>query len=143
MYSEKLKKLVLDKTPLKFRIKDAQQSKEFQEFLFALNVNWGSNEKEIQSINTKFLYYDPKYNHITRGDSEFNFIDHENSEFCLENDCVIEEKKDKYQTANKIEIPTWVRKTIIWEVGCKHCGNLNRLKLEIENLEIEKEDHIK
>ncbi len=40
MYSEKLKELIKLKTPLKFRIRNKQQSKELQKILFGLGVGW-------------------------------------------------------------------------------------------------------
>lgn len=120
MYSEKLKKLVQDKIPLKFRIKDEQQSKELQEFLFTLGFGWVSafyerNEKKIIEDKHKivwctdkpFLYF---RQYISSGDIFFirwdddpeNFENDKILEFDLENDCLITIPRPKEPTEQKL-----------------------------------------
>ena len=66
MRSEKLKQLVKERVNLKFRIKDAQQFKEIQDFMFALDVFWVEEEKECLYLDEKidFLTIDNRYDNI-------------------------------------------------------------------------------
>jgi hypothetical protein len=95
MYSEKLKQLIKDKVPLKFRIKDEQQSKELQEFLFAMDVGWG-RWKEITYVDSPFLFVGDqldqmgKYRLLHAPVTEI-FDSYPAQEFDLKHDCLAEE----------------------------------------------------
>lgn len=107
MRSEKLKQLVKDKVPLKFRIKDEQQFKELKDFLYALEVDLLDNDSyelmyhdALDDLHypifiitgiTGFFYYMKEFHDKSE---EHLFHDSKNEEFDLENDCLVEEKED-------------------------------------------------
>lgn len=97
MYSEKLKQLIKDKTPLKFRVKSEQQSRELQNFLFALDVDWGFGDPSVPMYTDEpFLFYnDSSLNGLTwvGASQENHFNQNKVKEFDLTNDCLVEECK--------------------------------------------------
>lgn len=111
MRSEKLKQLIKDKVPLKFRIKDEQQSKELQDFMFAMDITWEEGEfgKSLPSYQEKpYIFVGKKtykfgiickelfsktYNIMWDDSKEFFEESIDYKEFDLENDCLVEECK--------------------------------------------------
>lgn len=103
MYSEKLKKLIQDKTPLKFRIKDEQQSKELQDFLFCCKRRWDNWIVGVYcNLDSLFLSIDDEFIYWIEDSSAFD--NNENQEFDLKNDCLVENKTDKYQTMRQTNL---------------------------------------
>lgn len=103
MYSEKLKKLIEAKTPLKFRV-TSQQSKELQEFLFALDIEWQSGNKNILCCYSKFIFleeggWNKAYCITQEIDNYEYFKNHKAKAFDLEHDCLVEDlpKKPWYE----------------------------------------------
>lgn len=88
-----LKKLIEDKIPLKFRIKDERHDREFQEFMFTLDVGWLNKGKCFYSTNypttISFGAFYPdqpsKVSLFFNGISSEKFFD-------FANDCLVEEK---------------------------------------------------
>lgn len=98
MHSEKLKQLVKDKVPLKFRIKNEQQSKELQDFFFALDVFWKDGDRNVSETNKEFLFLGDDSNnryYLTMCDNNESccWLRSKCKEFDLENDCLVEECK--------------------------------------------------
>ena len=96
MRSEKLKQLVKDKVPLKFRINCPSQSRELQDFFFALDVGWAyDSAKILMHLDKSFLFYRScGVNGLTQSNiDDIWFYDRELKEFDLANDRIIEECK--------------------------------------------------
>jgi len=113
MYSKKLKQLVKDKVPLKFRIKDEQQSKELQKFLFALDIGWATGSKEIKYLSKPYLFLDKFWvfdYSLFHGDDGCTSCDNNPKEFDLKNDCLVDDRNE-----NRSE------KEIIDELICYLC----------------------
>lgn len=107
-----LKKLVEGKTTtLKFRIKDAQQSKELQELLFALDVSWSPHCDNFQYRHFHLEHlaiavnFDRVYLYYLYDDAMFDRLS--SKEFDLENDCLVEEEEEEEKHVSLI-IPTTV-----------------------------------
>ncbi len=100
-----LKQLIEAKTDLKFRIKDEQQSKELQEFFFALDVYWHYGDKQLWDLKERNLissFYGKKYCLLC--DNEDDFIRNDAQAFDLENDCLVEEETIKRIKFNKTNL---------------------------------------
>ncbi len=100
-----LKKLIEDKIPLKFRIKDERHDREFQEFMFTLDVGWLNTGKCFYSTNypttISFGAFYPdqpsKVSLFFNGISSEKFFD-------FANDCLVEEKTIKRIKFNKTNL---------------------------------------
>ena len=108
MRSEKLKKLIKNKVPLKFRIKSEEQSKELQDFLFSHSIYWVDGDKIVCETHWTFLFlgYDDDY-YLTLCHEDVEdccFKPFEGKEFDLANDCLVEEdetiKRIKFNKTN-------------------------------------------
>ncbi len=84
-----LKKLVRAKVPLKFRIKDVQQSKELQDFLFDLDFSWPDGRKTPMYCEEKYIFIDYNY-YRSPTLNYFYFYTHDVKKFDLTNDCLLE-----------------------------------------------------
>jgi len=95
MRSEKLKQLVKDKVPLKFRINCPSQSRELQDFMFALDVGWAyDGAKVLQHLDASFLFYRAyDVNGLIQSSDDSDFYNREAKEFDIINDRIIQECK--------------------------------------------------
>jgi hypothetical protein len=106
-YSETLKKLIEQKVNLKFRIKDEQQSKELQEFLFSLGVFWRDDCEKLIYLNHPFLWASGKgceFAITSEPDDEAWFRGSSAQEFDLEKDCLVEKPKEKIDLRKVLKI---------------------------------------
>ena len=169
MYLKNLHKLIKEKADLKFRIKDEEQSKAFQEMLFAMDVPWRGGNIERCYLDRKFLYYlDRKFLYLDNEnafgvpgdynlmgstfDSEEYFNEHENKEYDLENDCLVEESRwpnlkklveEKTDLKFRIKSPEQSKEfqEMLFRIGIKwHKGQDCPIRLEEKFLYLDDED---
>ncbi len=109
MRSEKLKKLINDKTPLKFKftINEHQESQELQDFMFASGIGWLEEQHfELRALRKPMIItetIDGTYC-MRRYMSEERFNDDKKQTFHIYHDCLVEEEKEEEKSVT-IELP--------------------------------------